>query len=77
MEKEASLPDLSFQQHNHIAMSAAAALKNVDQVSALVGLLPSARVTLRGEPQHVTEALTKLSDRMIVDSALITLRPKG
>lgn len=77
MEREVGGPDLAFQQHNHIAVSAAAALKNLDQLSAFVGLLPSARVTLRGEPQHVASALAQLSERMVVDSALITLRPKG
>lgn len=37
----------------------------------------SVRVTLRAEPKHMKSVMAGLSDRAIMDSAAVTLRPKG
>jgi hypothetical protein len=58
----------------HLAVSAAAALKNIESISALVGLVPSAIVTVTGEAQHVKSVVATLADRVAMDSIRLTLR---
>ena len=58
----------------HLAVSAAAALKGLEPISALVGVVDSAVVSVSGEAQHVKSVVANLADRVAMDSIRLTLR---
>jgi hypothetical protein len=62
---------------NQIAVSAAAALSNLEAFSALTQLAPSPTVTLHGDADSIVSAIARLGERLDVKSAVVTLRPKG
>ena len=62
---------------NRIAVSAAAALGNLEAFSALTQLTPSPTVTLHGDADAIVSAIARLGERLDVKSAVVTLRPKG
>lgn len=76
MQKEPRASD-QLRESNRIAISAAAALSNLEAISALTQLAPSPTVTLHGEPAEIASAVARLSEKLDVRSAVVTLRPKG